>query len=186
VLEVRAAHRHPGTTAALPSVACIARFRSAFLPRDAQNIACDLRVISFQHDFAFPIKLCEQSHFAVIDWERRTAGWLPQHRRADRRDWFEVGRSRQAQPAAHTRGRASDPAAGQSFSHVAAPERQRSGKAAPSSRRRRRDSQPPDHLLRCPAGAKCAPLGRYVVDGRLSTSPVTVRVYPLRLVRART
>ena len=38
-------------------------------------------------------------------------------------------------------------------------------RAAPLSCRRRRDSQSPDHLIRCFAGATYALLGRYVVDG---------------------
>jgi len=132
---------------------------SDVLPRDAESIACVLRVISLRDDLAVPIDPYVLSQLAVSEW---------------------------AQPASHTRGRTSDPVAGAILLARCRAGTTKERQAAPSSRRRRRDSQPPDHLLRCSAGAMRAPPGRYVVDGRLSTSPVTTRVYPFRLVRART
>ncbi|GEM_PF-3175145 len=76
---VRAAHRRPGTTAALPPVTCIARSLREVLPHDAENTASLLwvRVIWFQDDFAFPIDPYVLSQFAVIDWETHAVGWLP-------------------------------------------------------------------------------------------------------------
>jgi len=77
LLELPETHRRSGTTAALPSITCIAGFMSDVLPYDAESIASVLRVIWFQGDFAFPIDPYVLSQFAAIEREKHAVGWLP-------------------------------------------------------------------------------------------------------------
>ena len=67
LLDRPEARHSPGTAAALPSIARIARFMSDVLPHDAENITSVLQVIWFQDDFALPIDPYVLSQFAVID-----------------------------------------------------------------------------------------------------------------------
>jgi hypothetical protein len=69
-------HRRSGTTAALPSVTCIARSASDVLARDAENVASVLRMIQLQDDLALPIDLYVLSRFAVSGGEMHDVGWL--------------------------------------------------------------------------------------------------------------
>jgi hypothetical protein len=60
-----------GDPAALPSVACLARFHSFRPARDSSKDYSELTVIWFQEDYAFP--LSEEAHLAItsIDWDAR-------------------------------------------------------------------------------------------------------------------
>jgi hypothetical protein len=61
--------------ATLPSVTCIAQFRSAALANDAAGIFSVLRVIWFQDEFAFPIDPGVLVELAALDWEAQAANW---------------------------------------------------------------------------------------------------------------
>src|SRR5665648_121596 len=96
------------------------------------------------------------------------------------RSLSEMGDGREGAAAARRRRGGGAAAAKRRLLTRSACETTKERQAAPSSRLWRRDSQPPDHLLRCSAEASSALLGRYVVERRISTSPVTVPVYPIR------
>jgi len=58
-----------GEPAALPHVACIARFQSYQPARDTTKDFSVLSVIWFQADFAFPIDAAMLDALSRLDWE---------------------------------------------------------------------------------------------------------------------
>ena len=59
-----------GTPAALPSIACAARFTSLQPARDTTKDYSALHVIWFQRAYAFPIDTQVHTHLCEIDWGR--------------------------------------------------------------------------------------------------------------------
>ena len=70
------AEKYPfGDPARLPSVACIAHFRSSSPARDPQLDYSELVVVWLQDEFAFPIDPQVLEHLLTLDWERLAGEW---------------------------------------------------------------------------------------------------------------
>jgi hypothetical protein len=69
-LEYIEGRKYPfGDPAALPGVACVARFLSFSPARNRDCFVSELLVIWFQHEFALPIDPQVVEHLQAIDWE---------------------------------------------------------------------------------------------------------------------
>ena len=64
-----------GDPARLPSVACIAHFRSSSPARDRNLDYSELVVVWLQEEFAFPIDPHVLEHLLALDWERLAGEW---------------------------------------------------------------------------------------------------------------
>jgi hypothetical protein len=72
----RRAEKYPfGDPARLPSVACIAHFRSSSPARTPQLDYSELVVVWLQEEFAFPIDPLVLEHLLALDWERLAGEW---------------------------------------------------------------------------------------------------------------
>lgn len=59
-----------GEYVALPPIVCIANFHSSEPARDPQQDFSDLKIIWFQHDWAFPIDEAVLEQIKQIDWNQ--------------------------------------------------------------------------------------------------------------------
>jgi len=64
-----------GDPARLPSVVCIAHFRSSSPARDPKLDYSELVVVWLQEEFAFPIDPQVLEHLLALDWERLAGEW---------------------------------------------------------------------------------------------------------------
>ena len=71
LIERREAQPFPfGTSAQIPSIACIGLFDSHSPARDASRVGSGLTIIWFQDEYAFPIAPGVREQIRAIDWDR--------------------------------------------------------------------------------------------------------------------